>query len=61
MSSGGGKKARSSFLNIVYFWLHWVLAAPSWLSLVAMSGAYSLLQVPRLLTAVASSVAEHRL
>ena len=45
----------------VYFWLHWVLAAPSWLSLVAMSGAYSLLQVPRLLAAVASSVAEHRL
>ena len=54
---GEKKKVRSSFLNIVYFWLRWVLVAPSRLSLVAMSRAYSL----GLLIAVASSVAEHRL
>ena len=57
----GEKKVRSSFLNIVYFWLRWVLVAPSRLSLVVMSGAYFLLQVTRFFIAVASLVAEHRL
>ena len=57
----GEKKVHSSFLIIVYFWLRWVLVAPSRLSLVVMSGAYFLLQVTRFFIAVASLVAEHRL
>ena len=46
----------------IYFWLCWVFVAAGGLSLVAVSGSYSLLQlVYRLLIAVASLVAEHGL
>ena len=45
----------------IYFWLHWVFVAVLRLSLVAASGGYSLAVVLRLLTAVASLVAEHGL
>ena len=47
------------FFNL--FWLHWVFVAPLRLSLVAVSGGYALAEVHRLLTAVASLVAEHGL
>ena len=54
-----------SFLkNKIYlfiYWLHWVFDAANRLSLVAESGSYSPGVVHRLLTAVASLVAEHRL
>ena len=50
------------FLNIVgVFWLCWVLIAARGLSLVAASGGYSFVAVCRLLIAVASLVAEHKL
>ena len=49
------------FLIFVYFWLHWVLVAAHGLSLAAVSGVYSLDVVCRLLIAVASLVAKHRL
>ena len=42
----------------IYFWLCWVFVAARGLSLVVASGGYSLL---RLLIAMASLVAEHRL
>ena len=45
----------------VYFWLYWVFVAVRAFSLVAASGGYSSLQVCRLLVAVASLVAQHRL
>ena len=49
------------FLIFYYlFWLHWVFVAVCRLSLVAASGAYCLVRVLRLLTAVPSLV-EHRL
>ena len=34
----------NSFILFIYFWLHWVFVAVCWLSLVAESGGYSLLQ-----------------
>ena len=43
------------------FWLCWVFVATCGLSLVVASGGYSLVSVCRLLTAVASLAAEHRL
>ena len=43
------------------YWLHWVFDAANRLSLVAESGSCSPAVVHRLLTAVASLVAEHRL
>ena len=51
------------FLKIIYlfFLAQWVFAAAHGLSLVAMSGSYSLVAVPRLLISVASLVAEFRL
>ena len=54
---------RDFFLS---FWLHWVFRARHKLSQVAVSRVYSpigecLLGIPRLLTAVDSPVAEHRL
>ena len=54
----------SFFLNkLIYmfiYWLHWVVAAP-WLSLVAVSGGYSLFTVHELHTVVISSVVGHGL
>ena len=44
----------------IYFWLCWVFVAACGLSLVAARGGYSVV-VHRLLTAVASLVAEHEL
>jgi len=44
----------------IYFWLCWVFLAVHGLSL-GVSGDYSLVVVCRLLLAVASVVAEHRL
>ena len=44
-----------------FFWLCWVFIAVWMLSLVTVSGAYSLVAVHRLLIAVASLVAENRL
>ena len=48
---------------LIYFWLRWVFVAVSGLSLVAVSGGYSLLWCAgfSFLIAVASLVAEHRL
>ena len=43
------------------FWLLWVFVVAGGLSLVAESGAYSLVAVHGLLTAAASLVAEHGL
>ena len=43
---------------LIYFWLCWVFIAVLWLSLVAVSGAYSLAAVCQLLIAVASLVEE---
>ena len=49
------------FKNLfIYFWLHWVFVAVRGLSLVAVSGGYSV-AVRELLIAVASLVAEHGL
>ena len=45
----------------IYFWLRWVFIGVHGLSLVAVSGGYSFVVVRRLLVAVASLVAEHRL
>ena len=45
----------------IYLWLHWVFRAVCRLSLVAASRGYSLVTVLRLLTVVASHVAEHSL
>ena len=45
----------------IYFWLRWVFIAAGGLSLVVASGGYSFIAVRRLLTAVASLVAEHGL
>ena len=49
------------FPSFFYFWLHGVFVAVLKLSLVAESGDFSLVELCRLLTAVASLVAEHRL
>ena len=48
------------FILFIYFWLHWVFAAPHGLSLVAVSGGYSVV-MRGLLIEVASLVAEHGL
>ena len=58
---GEGCSLRQWFLFIsLYFWLHWVFVAACALSLVAASRGYSLV-MHRLLTVVASLVAEHGL
>ena len=44
---------------IIYFWLYWVFAAVCELSPITASRGYSLLVVCRLLTTLASLVAEH--
>ena len=44
----------------IYFWLHWVFLAASKLSLVVTSEGCSLVRECRVLTVVASLVAEHR-
>ena len=49
------------FKMFIYFWLCWAFIATRGLSLVAVSGAYSLVVVLGLLTAVASLVVEHGL
>ena len=49
------------YLFLFNFWLHWVLVAAHRLSLVVVSGGYSLVVVRRLLIEVASLVAEYRL
>ena len=46
------------FLILIYFWLYFI--AVHGLSLVAVSGGYSLVAVHVLLISVASLVAEHR-
>ena len=46
---------------LIYFWLHWIFVAACGLSLVAVSGGYSLVAVLGLLIAVASLVVEHGL
>ena len=46
---------------LTYFWLYWVFVAAHRLSLVAASGGYSLVDMHRLLTVVASLVVEHEL
>ena len=50
-----------SFFFLIYFWLRWVFIAARGLSLVAASGGLLFLVVRRLLIAMASLVAEHRL
>ena len=47
--------------DFFFFWLHWVFIAACELSLVAVSGGYSLLRLLRPLIAVASQVTEHGL
>ena len=48
MNLGGGTKSLSHFLKnfylFIYFWLSWVFVAVHGLSLVAVSGGYSLLR-----------------
>ena len=50
----------NSFMK-TYLWLSWVFIFASELSLVAVTGRLLFVLVPRLLTVVASLVAEHRL
>ena len=50
----------NSFMK-TYLWLSWVFIFASGLSLVAVTGRLLFVLVPRLLTVVASLVAEHRL
>ena len=45
----------------IYFLLHWIFVAAHNISLVAVSGGYSLIALYRLLIAVVSLVVEHRL
>ena len=45
----------------IYFWLCWVFAAEHGLSLLEVSGGYSLVAMCRLLIEVASLIVEHRL
>ena len=47
--------------GLIYFWLRWVFVAACRLSLVEASRDCSLVVVHRLLIAVASLLAEHRL
>ena len=68
-STGGSFILQRTFDNVwrhflkiyFYFWLHWVFVAVCGLSLVAMSGGYSLVAMLGLLIAVASLFAEHGL
>ena len=46
---------------LIYFWLNWVFVAACGLSLVAVSRGLLFVAVCRLLVAVASLVADHRL
>ena len=46
---------------LIYYWLPWVSVAVCGLSLGVVNGGYSLAAVCRLLLAVVSLVAEHRL
>ena len=48
-------------INVFLFWLHWVFIAARGLSLVVASRDSSLVEVHRLVIAVASLVAKHRL
>ena len=60
--TGQGQDPRG--LNIIlfsYFWLRWVFVAACELSLVVVSGGYSLVAEHVLLIEVASLVEEHRL
>ena len=50
-----------SFYFFFMFWLYWVLIASAGVSPAVARGGYSLVAVPELLIAVASSVVEHRL
>ena len=52
---------KKPFYLVICFWLCWVSVAIHSFSLVAVSRGCSLAAVPRLLTAVASRVAEHGL
>ena len=47
--------------DLFVYWLHWVFIAALGLSLVVENGSYSLVEVPRLLAAVASLVVERGL
>ena len=49
-----------SFLNFIYFWLHWVFLAAS-LSLVGTSRGYPVAVLCRFLIVVVSPVVEHGL
>ena len=49
------------FLPAFLFWLRWVFVAARGLSLVVVSGGYSVVVVQGLLIVMASPVAEHRL
>jgi len=53
--------AHDTCVFLAYFWLCWVFVASCRLSLIAENGVYLLAEVSRLLTVVASLVAEHRL
>ena len=67
MSATGSPQASKSlsllkkFYLFTYLWLHWVLVAVLWLSLIAASRGYSLVVVHGLLIAAASLVVEHGL
>ena len=52
------ENGNSSYL-LIYFWLRWVFLAVSGLSLVTLSGSYSLVTVLGLLTVASSPVARH--
>ena len=47
------------FFKFIYFWLCWVFTASHGLSLVVASRGYSLVEVYRLLFAVASLILDH--
>ena len=49
------------FVDFYYFWLCWVFVAVLGVSLVVVRRSYSLIAVHKLLIAVASLAAEHRL
>ena len=54
-------KKISCLFNLFLFWLCWVFITVRRLSLVLVSGGYSLAAVHRLLTVATSLVAEHGL
>ena len=56
------KVFKNKFIYLfIHFWLCWVFVAVCGLSLIVVSSAYSFVVVCRLLIAVVSLVAEHRL